>query len=140
MPTVTRIGMFETNSSSTHSIIIAPGDFVPDTLPIRDEVCIVYPGEFGWEERTYYSARTKASYCLTYAQGDPELLDMLKRVIEAEVKVPVEFRPLNGQYYPWGYIDHQSSDIAEPAFRDETSLRAFIFNPNSELQTDNDNH
>ena len=52
--------------------------------------------------------------------------------------------PENSSYYPWGYIDHQSIEgdggAGEPAVESEGTLRNFIFNPKSSLETDNDNH
>jgi hypothetical protein len=159
MNKVTRHGVFETNSSSTHSIAIQGGKYVLDKLPVEDGVCRVYPGEFGWEEEDYYDADTKASYCLTHAwsAGDgrdgykmsPEKaasrLDMLRDVIQkATGAEKVEFAESGDDFYKRGYIDHQSIEgdggAGEPAFASEESLRDFIFNPNSLLRTDNDNH
>ena len=39
-----------------------------------------------------------------------------------------------------GYIDHQSSDVADDAFETEDQLKHFIFNQDSCLTIDNDNH
>jgi len=39
-----------------------------------------------------------------------------------------------------GYIDHQSYDVCRKAFRNENSLRRFIFSTKSILRIDNDNH
>jgi hypothetical protein len=62
-----RIGMFETNSSSCHSIVI--GCKTPNQkLGDENGVITIEPDEFGWEIETYDDARTKASYCLTYAK------------------------------------------------------------------------
>jgi hypothetical protein len=141
--TTTRRGVFETNSSSTHSITIVPGDFVPDTMPLEDGVCVVYPGEFGWDEESLHDVATKASYALTYAKGsrnEQELLLMLTNVLRYQTgAAQVRFRKSN-DYYEWGYIDHQSNDIADEIFESAEVLRAFIFNPASCLHTDNDNH
>jgi hypothetical protein len=137
-----RIGVFETNSSSTHSIAISDKDCVLDTLSVTDGVCTICSGEFGWEIETYYDAASKSSYCLTWAKeyGDDTHEDMLKRVISSQMGgVQVEFEP-SGGLYDWGYIDHQSSDVCKEAFGSDVSLRNFIFNPNSVLVTDNDNH
>lgn len=147
---VTRRGVFETNSSSTHTIALSASDIVtPDRIPLTDDICVVFPGEFGWGVEHYNDAPTKASYCLTYAhpeRGHPqseELMAALRGVLEEEAAAPVEFRPL-GDFYPWGYIDHQSdygeSDVCGPIFEGgPTSLRQFIFNAGSVLIIDNDN-
>lgn len=142
MPTVTRKGVFETNSSSTHSITIVPGDYVPDKIPMAGDVCVVYTGEFGWERETYHDAATKASYALTHAKSvNPDygqgLLEMLTGVLLAGTGAAcVKFRGGGGGEG----IDHQSNGTASEAFASAESLRDFIFNPASVLETDNDNH
>lgn len=183
MPTVTRHGVFETNSSSTHSLGIRM--CVPHKLndqqiqwshiPVEAGVCRVWPGEFGWEVETYYDAPTKASYALTYLRsfGDREVgkweypppdhkpiwvakpdgtkahwENMLIRAVLCRTGAKeVRFVPLGTRGYGldpnapnWGYIDHQSSDVCEEAFASQEALEAFIFNPESFLHTDNDNH
>lgn len=130
-----RNGVFETNSSSSHSITIVSGDYVADRLGVADGVCSIYSGEFGWEQETYRDAATKAAYCATFARESRECLETLRRVVEQEVGCPVVFVDLVN-----GYIDHQSFDTAEQAFESEKNLRDFIFNRASVLETDNDNH
>lgn len=150
---VIRHGLFETNSSSTHSISISDKAGVLDILPVEAGVCKVYPGEFGWEEDTYHGAVIKASYCLTHAKSRPEYglgdgereLQMLEEVIKENTGAEkVEFVPNDDGFHPWGYIDHQSIECdggaGEPAFASKESLKSFIFNPDSWLKIDNDNH
>lgn len=141
--TQTRHGVFETNSSSTHSISIHKSTLFDTTLYVdEDGVCTITPGKFGWEMERYTDAGTKASYCLTYCwrNGDSTKLDMLREVIQFHTNCKnVQFVQLDG-YSPEGYIDHQSSDVAEDAFESKNALRAFIFNSRSVLTTDNDNH
>ena len=152
---VVRHGVFETNSSSSHSISIVGGTYKPDTIPVIDGICRIYGGEFGWGIEQYNDAATKASYCLVFAYGDsdfsdphvksaplyPELLEMLRAVVAERVGAPVEF-DMDG----WYYIDHQSRDRryrdtpGDEAFSSPESLRDFIFNPASELLIDHDNH
>ncbi len=140
----TRVAVFETNSSSTHSISIASSGDLTDRLLVEDDgACQIYPGEFGWEEETFWDATSKASYCLTYCKqsGRVECEEMLKRVImERTGASEVLFMEYPDRYYPWGHIDHQSHEVCEEAFQNEENLAAFIFNPKSYLRTDNDNH
>jgi len=147
MKSVTRQGIFETNSSSTHSLSIAGGEYAPDGFPIQNGKCCVYPAEFGWEEDRHYDAATKASYCLVYAKtaaGDRQTAceTMLRDVLTEATGKPVRFisDPPGVHIYEWGYIDHQSSDVCAEAFASKETLRDFIFDPASVLITDNDNH
>lgn len=139
---VCRKGVFETNSSSTHSISIASGDFVPAKFPIEGGVCKVFPGKFGWEFMDYTMASVKASYCLTYVKtgGDPDgqLGVMLKEVLgEVTGRNVVFMQGVTDN--DLDYIDHQSFDACKQAFASKDTLRAFIFNPKSVLRTGNDN-
>ena len=59
-----RSNVFETNSSSSHSITISNSNIVLDTiLPDKDGIIYLNGGEFGWEYDRHYSALTKANYC-----------------------------------------------------------------------------
>lgn len=145
---VVRKGVFETNSSSTHSIGLIGGTYTPDKFHTEDGVCKVYPGEFGWERIRFHSSEIKASYCLTYIMTlggqlkialEKMLINVMKVVTECE---NVEFVPCSTDEeweHQWGYIDHQSASVCSEAFASESSLRDFIFNPQSHLQTGNDN-
>lgn len=139
MNRVIREGVFETNSSSSHSISIAEWrqGAKPSLLNPRDDgVVRIYPGEFGREVEDYYDPASKASYAYVYARdyGTKENMEMLRKVISAETESEVEF--VEGD----GYIDHQSSDVCAEAFDSREALRSFIFNPDSVLHTDNDNN
>lgn len=143
MKTVKRQGVFETNSSSCHSISIFGGNYIKDILPVDDNgVCEIYDGEFGWEEDSFSSAAVKASYCLTYAsrfteneEPNNEYLEMLKEVIKENTGCTEVVFNIGD-----GYIDHQSDDVCGEAFENKQALTDFIFNKKSYLLTDNDNH
>jgi hypothetical protein len=139
-----RHSVFETNSSSSHSISISKETAVMQTLPVgADGVLRFSGGEFGWEFEHYSSAMSKAIYALTWAKqyGTKEDVAMLRKVLKEQTGAKkVLFESVSDEYYPWGYIDHQSDDVCKEAFVDEETLRMFIFNPQSNFTTDNDNH
>ncbi len=140
-----RHGIFETNSSSSHSIVIAAGA-CKDTLGVDPDGIVRIQGrDFGWEIDEYRDAMTKASYCLTYVKSNKltEQEAMLREVIlEHTGAKDVEFiAPCPGaEWAEWGSIDHQSSDVCRDAFGSELTLRQFLFCGDSILRTDNDNH
>jgi len=137
MKKLIRKGCFETNSSSTHSIVVARDDqdFVMDTIYPDQDGLIVIPGEeyeFGWEWKKYNDAITK----LAYALHDKVDFDMLKEVvIEQTGAVDVIF-DADSEY---SNIDHQSVGTAKEVCIDKESTKNFIFNKNSWLFTGNDN-
>lgn len=137
-----RFGVYETNSSSQHSISVANADkqFVLDTsfIPDEDGVLRLHGGEFGWEWNKINDAYTKANYCAVYSNGSGDTTRMLYEVLQEQTGAKeVRFDFSDDGY--GNYIDHQSSDTASVAFSDKQSLRNFIFNLNSWLFTGNDN-
>lgn len=135
MKQLIRKGVFETNSSSSHSIAIATEDkeFVLDTIyPNQDGVIIVNGDEYGWDWFKHNDAETKASYAAQSFTYDDNQLEVLKEVImEQTGATNVIFQGLND-----GYIDHDSYGIVPTG---KSELRNFIFNKNSWLFGGNDN-
>lgn len=158
-----RRGVFETNSSSTHSISIANDGELNCQLPIRGNNCIyVSGGEWGWERESYVLAIDKLNYLVTYIfqdvtindfqehgnQGESILSDLnfkqwvrLSNIIKNQIGADLIVSPdLSDKYFPMGYIDHQSLDVASSIFdKSDDEIVSFIFNPRSVLETDYDN-
>lgn len=135
MKIIIRRGVFETNSSSSHSISIASEDkeFVRDTLyPDQNGVVRVEGGEFGWEWFKHNDAETKASYVAQSHANDQDTLDKLADVIREQTGAEkVVFVGLEG-----GYVDHDSYGVAPKTSHE---MKNFIFNKNSWLFGGNDN-
>lgn len=142
MKQLIRHGVFETNSSSCHSISIARGAKIYETLKVDIYGCVrIKPMEFGWERERYYEPEEKASYAMAYAANRPsgECLEMLDQVIKEQTgSKTVYFGEDNCRNF--GYIDHQSADVCARAFESKEALKEFLFNPDSYVETDNDNH
>jgi|tagenome__1003787_1003787.scaffolds.fasta_scaffold15557292_1 hypothetical protein len=63
-----RHSVFETNSSSTHSISISNDVKTLDPLCVDENGVVAIDGQgFGWEYETYTDAQSKASYAMIYA-------------------------------------------------------------------------
>jgi hypothetical protein len=139
-----RRAVFETNSSSTHSISVASADadMMMDTIRIPESgVLELGTGEYGWEWEKYNDALTKADYCAVYCRDAPKLREMLSDVLQKQTGAQaVVFADTEGLD---SYIDHQSDigdgQAAQEAFKDSETLRNFIFNKNSWLFLGNDN-
>lgn len=135
MKKLIRKGVYETNSSSSHSISIASEDkqFVMDVIyPNQDGIVTLIGGEFGWDWFKHNDAETKANYAAQSFNNDDNSLELLKEVIMEQTGAEnVIFQNLDN-----GYIDHDSYGIV-PKTKDD--LRNFIFNKNSWLFGGNDN-
>lgn len=135
MKKLIRKAVFESNSSSSHSVSIADEtkQFVLDTIyPDQNGIIYVEGGEFGWEYAKYNDAKTK----LNYAFQDNVNQNLIKDVVmEQTGAVDVIFGDIDK-----GYIDHQSvGTINDEILGSKETLRTFIFNKNSWLFTGNDN-
>lgn len=139
-----RRGTFETNSSSTHSIHVGklPADRakwqLPSVRPNERGEIILEGDEFGWEVQHYSDANSRLNYAVAGATENPKYRKMIKKVLSDALGVPQTSIAFASDT---GYIDHQSmDDVRDDIFSDEASLRAFLFSPYSEFETDNDNH
>lgn len=136
-----RKNVFETNSSSTHSISIEIGPNWDTITPNENGKINLYGGEFGWEWRRYDDALTKANYCAISCERGytnftkKDLKNAIKEFTGA-TKVKFKFSTdwNNGNY---SYIDHQSDDTLQDLTA--STLKDFIFNKSSILYTGNDN-
>ena len=153
----TRKNVFETNSSSSHSITIADSGDLINNLEIEDGFIKSSGGEFGWEEIIYSDAQTKLDYLVTFICENtmdkveefnisllPNHLQkqfkMLEKAIKEFTGYGLLLEPLRDECWAFGYIDHQSSHVASEVFTSVSKIKNFIFNPKSILRTDNDNH
>ncbi len=147
-----RRGVFETNSSSTHSILIskdAAGLMDVSLSPDVEGNVVLQGGEFGWEQDSYHDAQSKASYLAIYVQdwtGTDR--DAMKQVLCDVIKAQTGCKAVIFGFSTgddgknWSYIDHQSveGNSLHYLWKDTEEIRQFIFNPKSVLRTDNDNH
>lgn len=127
MKMTVRRGVFESNSSSTHTVAVANFEYsIDDALNLKEHISV---GEFGWGYDEYNDSINKLSYFLTYAaRYKSEILDYLKKAFPN-----CTFEEGDDDD---GYIDHGydvGSDIW-PAFAEDMDLfRAYILDPASLL-------
>lgn len=149
-----RHNVFETNSSSTHSISVVAGAKVYDTIYPNEDGCInLVPEDFGWDWAAYHWVHDKLLYLLIYARdwsgaNSQQFTDQIWEVVcEHTGATSIVIQPIPSPYGnsdDIGYIDHQAVEDNDLhwMFMDENSnqiLKDFIFNPNSILRTGNDN-
>jgi len=143
-----RTGVFETNSSSTHSITLGPQTQVLRGLtPDQFGYVKIHPIEFGWEYETYAEPASKLAYLWVYAKDwSKELADThmaaLKDMVFDHTGGELVMVEDAADYYPYGYIDHQSVEEEQlhELFADREQLRRFAFGAESVLETGNDNY
>lgn len=142
-----RKSVFETNSSSTHSICIARD------VNLNTPKSIYFGfGEFGWECDTLDSTKKKASYLYTgmAANGRLDEFNELKKKLEGKGVVVKAEEPIwkESTYNPGvkyidngGYVDHSDelSAFINAVCEDEGKLFRFLFSPLSFIITGNDN-
>lgn len=152
-----RMSVFETNSSSSHSLSIstlnAKSIFQVPTIGKDGYIHIsLKDKEFGWGYEEHNDFEHKLAYLLVYARSRSnrqKLLDKIEEVIKLITRSKglqiVGMDPPSDEYWNWGYIDHQSYDVADEIFKGTPSqvklrLIEYLFLPESYLIIDNDNH
>jgi len=147
-----RTGVFETNSSSCHTITVSretnPALYTSITPDHNGEI-VVTPREFGWEWETYTDPESKLCYLMLYIrdwvrnQPTKDLFtDTLNRVVLAHTHATkLSLRPSTSSSWDDGYIDHQSVEDNDChfLFDEDEKLKNFIFSPSSTISTGNDN-
>lgn len=131
-----RRSLFETNSSSSHSIEICPTGQIDDVLESAiDDVVYLGTGEYGWGYDKLTSAYEKADYCAVrfLLEENEDALETLAAVIKDQTNLEVAFERSD-----IGYIDHQSMDEDIPY--GYNGLFDLIFDVGSYIIIDNDNH
>lgn len=142
-----RHGMFETNSSSTHTIIVTDNKTEPG-LSVDFAI-----GEFGWEFGVLRTTGDKSSYLYTLACETlgrdvyQDLYEVLvKYGIQCSCSVPAKFVKSSwsdGEYLDNGYVDHAGADdskeFVECMLNHEHALIKFLFSDESFVITGNDN-
>lgn len=150
-----RHSVFETNSSSSHSLVFSKKNRGYNyDLPVDENGVLTIPfGEFGWGPDLLKTPIQKLSYLITdnggyhYDDNDrpwdslvEEVLanDHIQKILEmVKAHCPaikeIVFEPASS-YYPRGYIDHDSVGTSRDADPEE-----LIFNNDILIVIDNDN-
>ena len=139
-----RKGTWETNSSSTHALVIKKEK--PSYLP--NDIYFAL-GEFGWEHEKYNDTETKASYLHTviynlyYDIENVETYNQYKKKINSILQdhnvTDIRWeRPKKSTY---AYVDHvdQCEKWLNTILENPDYLISWLFNDDSWLVTDNDN-
>jgi len=128
-----RKSIFETNSSSSHSLSLGnlqEGDDTVDSF--REGEITLGIGEYGWEWKDYEHWHEKADYITIlmnqYQNGDID--NLIKAIHRKYPNVELTFSDS-------GYVDH-GSNYWEDWMNDEDQLFIFLFG-NGGISTGNDN-
>jgi len=153
MKKVIRKGIFETNSSSIHAIVIPKKEVeIPQE---KIDVYISYPMYFGWEKDTYISFRDKIGYLLIIAYywaiaNDKNPVKEIYSIIEKlrnEFNVYVEISyKIKIDISDWesglGSIDHVSESFIfyEAIMNNNNLLSRYLFGGTIYTNNDNDDY
>lgn len=143
-----RTGVFETNSSSVHSICIA--NDMPDMEKWRGTHLKVYGDDYGWEQQELADPETRMSYMYTAFMSRytfDEVKDRLDAVfapygVELEFEIPSYWHSNyhDCDFYDCG-IDHDYDlgDFMQATWYDANAMVRFAFGEKSFVHTGNDN-
>ncbi len=149
-----RDAVFETNSSSSHSVTVSAEELADDygitKATLRSGVIRVQTKTYGWEWARAYSPEAKIAYLVTqlageYASGKPgkdvtqqvrrdTRVDSMLSLIERRTGCRVEVIGASS-----AYVDHNSVGTGVELVGDQDKLMKFIFGQRSYVETGNDN-
>lgn len=158
MKTTIRHGVFETNSSSSHSLTLAEGE--ARDFSLVSEICksgifpVTIDRHYGWEWEQLHRPESKMAYLVTQAagfdslerfvgQGDIALVlreenprvGALLSAVEAALGVRVEIEVCSD----FVGVDHDSQGVGSELFFDADKLIDFLLTPGAFVQLGNDN-
>jgi len=148
--------LFETNSSSTHTIVIANNsdDDFKNGLPKQLEF---KPGQFGWELDRHQTVEERASYLFTAILCNSMCKEYIPIITETLKKWDIEavFPKIIKKHYAYTktayeaikddngfyYVDHCGllEDFIRKVCNDEVLLMNYLFSDESFIVTGNDN-
>ena len=136
-----RRGVFETNSSSSHSLVFIEVKKEIKAIQENNKEYILGTGEYGWGPETLTEWLEKADYFAIEAINDEKKEELLVNVL-LEVYPNAIFRLLEDDD-DCGHIDHQSlGDLWDEVLASENpakKLKEIIFG-DSKIEVDNDDH
>lgn len=142
-----RPGVFETNSSSSHAIVVkktAASTFDPNDYHARDGEIIFYPHdlEFGWGFDILSTWYERLCYAIASLQDEQDMIETMQDACRKKFKKDIRFS-FERNYHggtDYGYIDHQSQGLLQHFLADRNiSIEDFIFNDRYIVVIDNDN-
>lgn len=139
------MGMFETNSSSSHAVVIFSDSdlgIYDVNLPHENGVLTLTGGEYGWGPDTLSTTLDKLNYAATEFFGngkEEELRDLVREVTGLEIEYIGSNSWDAKENTHYAYIDHNSHGTLEE-YMEEVPLKEILFNTNYGILIDNDNH
>lgn len=138
-----RTSVFETNSSSSHSLVFVEVENEIKAIQEDENEYILGTGEYGWGPETLTGWLEKADYFAVEAINNEKKEELLINVL-LEVYPNATFRLIEElDEEDYGYIDHQSiGDLWDEVLASENpakKLKEIIFGA-STIEIDNDEH
>ncbi len=144
-----RESMWESASSSIHSLVINPKYLCPNKLKMKDGYVITDFGSFGTEKRLYKTQNAKLSYLMTevyyinhYSTEGIEDTYQFRHIEEAIMNYDKSVKGIKLVKKKEAYIDHQSipeyGDSNFVNYWDKDSILGFLFDDSRWLKTDCD--
>lgn len=155
MKKIVRCGTFETNSSSSHSLVVTKSSdvFTPEEIRENfwvDKDRLIWMGsyrlDFGRNPNApLVSFADKLRYLIaTYCNSNPEKIDELLSIVRKYVPEVKEFKfdlTYNGNRCYYGSIDHQSMGIVRSYIeKHNLSLEEFLINKKYIIILDGDEY
>lgn len=154
----TRQAVFETNSSSSHSLTIGAGEVKPSSLPLKtlkSGVLDVYVDrDYRWEWERFHTPERKFAYLVTQkiAAGgrgpDPDAREISEALADEDPEISAVFHAFKEEtgcdvrvHLVWDEpcVDHDSEGLGSELWRDPKKMVAFLLDDSAFIELGNDN-
>lgn len=141
-----RPNVFETNSSSAHTISFPCASACENLTPEPQTITAYGDGEYGWGYEILTEPRELLDYWLVAVKdtGTDYSEEKRKAVIDYFFTKQIELEIPESISKVTGYIDHQSVDsecrVLAGFIDNPEALFKFVFCPDTKIIIDNDNH
>ena len=146
-----RKNTFETNSSSTHSIVIVKDE---KELDIPNKITVHLEREFGWSYEFFNTAEEKLEYLIfglidsansvvEAIENIEKLVQIVKKWVDKVYIKGMKLELYGNHFYidTEGFLDHgnDTEELLNSVLNDEELLKRFLFSSLSFIATGNDN-
>lgn len=134
-----RNNTFETNSSSTHTIVVSNQDVNRIKTPIKVKPSWIT--EFGWDFETWDNIEEKIAYMIRCLMEYDYSDDKLKAIQERLHLLGIDFDLPTKEEWEDGYVDHADwyHDEIQDIYENDDELLDFLLNGASYIEGGNDN-
>lgn len=127
-----RTGVFETNSSSCHSVSISTGGNYEGLTPDKNGMIYITVQDFTTVDENCTDTLTKLAFAWYLAEDCPAKVEQLTQLVKSHTGC-TDIGIVTLISYPWGWCANSSNAVTSDIFESDLTLKGFVFGTQSSL-------